>query len=95
MAPDTESEGARLLPLDALKGIIMIMMAVDHANFFIARQHPTGEFWGGALPHYDSTFGFLTRFVTHPVAPGFFFMMGVGMVLFANSRRKRGWTRGP
>lgn len=82
----------RLLPLDALRGLIMILMAIDHANYFVARMHPTGEFWGISLPQYNSFCEFLTRFVTHICAPGFFFLMGVGMVLLANSRRSQGWA---
>jgi uncharacterized membrane protein len=81
----------RLLPLDGLRGLILILMAIDHANYFVARTHPTGEFWGVPLPQYDSLAEFLTRFVTHMCAPGFFFLMGVGMVLFASSRRSLGW----
>jgi uncharacterized membrane protein len=90
--PDPKIE--RLLPLDALRGMIMILMAIDHANYFVARMHPTGEFWGVPLPQYNDLFEFLTRFVTHLCAPGFFFLMGVGMVLFTNSRRSLGWTDG-
>ncbi len=83
----------RLLPLDALRGLIMILMAVDHANYFVARTHPTGEFWGVPIPQYTNIAEFLTRFVTHICAPGFFFLMGAGMVLFANSRRSLGWDK--
>jgi uncharacterized membrane protein len=82
----------RLLPLDALRGLVIVLMAVDHANYFVARMHPNGEFWGIPLPQYDSVLAFLTRFVTQPCAPGFFFLMGIGMVLFARSRRKQGWS---
>jgi len=82
----------RLLPLDALRGLIMILMAIDHANYFVARMHPTGEFWGIPLPQYDNIAEFLTRFLSHICAPGFFFLMGAGMVLFANSRRSLGWS---
>ena len=84
----------RLLPLDALRGLIMILMAIDHANFFVGRMHPTGEFWGVPIPQYSNIAEFLTRFVTHICAPGFFFLMGAGMVLFANSRRSLGWSEG-
>ena len=35
-----------------------------------------------------------TRFVTHFAAPGFFFLMGVGMLLFARSREEQGWNKG-
>jgi uncharacterized membrane protein len=66
-------------------------MAVDHANYFVAQQHPAGEHWGGPFPAYEGALDFLTRLITHPVAPGFSFLMGIGMVLFAGSRRKRGW----
>jgi uncharacterized membrane protein len=86
-------EGERLLPLDALRGLILMLMAVDHANFFVARMHPTGEFWGIPLPSYESVWAFLTRVITHPCAPGFSFLMGIGMVLFAQSRSRLGWTR--
>jgi len=84
----------RLLPLDGLRGAIMIVMALDHANALIARQHPPTEIWSRALPHYDSALAFLTRLVTHMAAPGFFFLLGAGMLLFANARRTLGWSWG-
>ena len=82
----------RLLSLDALRGLVIVLMAVDHANYFVARMHPNGEFWGIPLPQYDSVLAFLTRFVTQFCAPGFFFLMGIGMVLFAESRKKQVWS---
>jgi len=92
-APEEISHKAsRLPPLDALRGLIMVLMALDHANHFIAQLHPSGEYWGGRFPIYHDPLAFLTRFVTHPSAPGFFSLMGVGMVLFAHSRRKQGWS---
>jgi uncharacterized membrane protein len=86
------SKTQRLLSLDALRGLIIVLMAVDHANYFVARMHPNGEFWGIPLPKYDSAVAFLTRFITQPCAPGFFFLMGTGMVLFAASRRRQEWS---
>lgn len=90
-SPDIASNASRLLYLDALRGLIMILMALDHASFFIAHKHPA-EFWGQPLPEYAGALPFLTRFVTHFCAPGFFFLMGIGMMLFAQSRRQLGWT---
>jgi uncharacterized membrane protein len=90
----TGYKASRLAPLDALRGLIMVLMALDHANHFIAQQHSPGEYWGGRFPVYHDILPFLTRLVTHPCAPGFFFLMGVGMVLFATSRRKQGWSEG-
>jgi uncharacterized membrane protein len=86
------SKTQRLISLDALRGLVIVLMAVDHANYFVARMHPNGEFWGIPLPQYNSVLAFLTRFVTQPCAPGFFFLMGIGMVLFAESRRKQEWS---
>jgi uncharacterized membrane protein len=84
-------EKSRLLPLDYLRGILIILMALDHANYHLAQQHSSGEYWGGVFPVFPSPLHFLTRFVTHVCAPGFFFLMGVSMTLFASSRRKKGW----
>lgn len=83
----------RLLPLDALRGLIMMLMAIDHASLFIAKVHQS-EFWNAPLPRYHDALTFLTRFVTHLCAPGFFFLMGTGMMLFAESRRRLGWSEG-
>ncbi len=83
---------ARLAPIDALRGLIMVVMALDHANFFISKRHSSGEFWYLPPPRYPTELDFLTRVVTHLAAPGFFFLMGTGMALFAASRRGTGWS---
>ena len=80
----------RLVFLDAMRGLIMVLMALDHASFFIAKTH-SHEFWGTAMPRYDSAMPFLMRAVTHLCAPGFFLMMGVGMALFIAARVGEGW----
>jgi len=81
----------RLSSLDSLRGLIMILMAVDHASHFIAHVHPF-EFWTGPLPGYGDAGWFLTREITHLCAPGFFFLMGAGMSLFAAARHHLGWA---
>jgi uncharacterized membrane protein len=86
------NEHKRLYPLDALRGLIIVLMALDHASYFIAQKHSPGEYWGGPFPTYDSALPFLTRLVTHLCAPGFFFLMGVGMLLFADARWRQGWS---
>jgi uncharacterized membrane protein len=86
------SKTSRLISIDALRGLAIVFMALDHANYFVAQKHPPGEHWGGAFPVYCDALAFLTRLLTHPAAPGFAFLMGVGMFLFAHSRRNRGWS---
>jgi uncharacterized membrane protein len=84
----------RVSSIDATRGLIIVLMAIDHARGFIAKNHP-GEFWGRALPDYGGdALAFLTRLVTHPCAPGFFFLMGAGMALLAASRAGAGWSHG-
>ena len=89
--PARSPASARFVPLDAARGLIMILMAIDHASLLIRAQH-SAEFWDQPLPQYADAASFLTRFVTHVCAPGFFFLMGAGMVLFGASRRQRGWS---
>ena len=81
----------RLPPLDALRGLIMILMAVDHMRLAVM-PHPA-EIWDAAMEPVQSAPLFLTRLVTHFCAPGFFFLMGTGAVLFAESRLRSGWSR--
>lgn len=83
---------ARYASIDILRGILMVLMALDHAMLFIARQHSPGEYWGGSFPSYSSALPFITRAITHLCAPGFFFLMGTGMALFAISRSRSGWS---
>ena len=66
--------GARLFAVDALRGLLMVLMALDHANLFIAQQHSSGEYWGGPWPVHKDVLSFLVRLVTHLCAPGFFFV---------------------
>jgi uncharacterized membrane protein len=84
---------SRHLPLDALRGFIIILMALDHANGFIAHAKLQPELWADLFPSYQGhpPLTFLTRLVTHLAAPGFFFLMGAGMILLAQSRRRQGW----
>ena len=81
----------RLASLDRLRGLIMVVMAIDHVGFMVGRFH-SGEMWAGMWTRYASPIAFLTRFVTHFCAPGFFFLMGVGISLFAAARRQQGWS---
>jgi uncharacterized membrane protein len=86
-------KASRLFAVDALRGLIIVFMALDHANYFVSQKHSPSEIWDGVYPVYYSTAAFLTRWVTHLAAPGFFFLMGVGMLMFARSRQARGWGK--
>jgi len=76
----------RFSAFDRLRGLIMIIMAIDHASFFIARVH-FYEAWSTS-PTEPVT---LTRFITHLCAPGFFLLMGASMVWLGKARQTAGW----
>jgi uncharacterized membrane protein len=83
---------SRIEALDALRGLIMLLMALDHAADFVSGHHTT-EIWGNPIPVHESGLAFATRAISHLCAPGFFLLMGVAMALFAASRLERGWSQ--
>ena len=91
------TSGIRFVAFDRLRGLIMVLMAVDHASFFVAGVHAY-ESWATPPPFYHPWAGapvvvaFLTRWVTHLCAPGFFMLMGAGMVWLAAARERAGWS---
>ena len=87
------SPASRLPALDVLRGLIMVVMALDHVGLMVGRFH-SQEMWAGAWTRYDTALPFLTRFVTHFCAPGFFLLMGAGLALMADARAQQGWSRG-
>ncbi|NKB66467.1 MAG: DUF1624 domain-containing protein [Candidatus Latescibacteria bacterium] len=85
--------GSRIVQLDLLRGLVVVIMALDHVAFFVAKRHPA-EFWNVPLPQYPHALAFFTRAITHLSAPGFFLLMGAGMALFYRSRTELGWSQG-
>jgi uncharacterized membrane protein len=72
---------ARLEAVDLLRGVIMILMALDHTRDFfgIPGQNPTDLATASAAL-------FLTRWVTHFCAPVFFLLTGTGSYLSLRRR---------
>jgi len=83
----------RTFAIDCLRGFIIVLMALDHASGMVARVH-FSEVWGSNFEPYPDLAWWFTRFVSHLCAPGFFLLMGMSMVLFAQKRAKNGWTIG-
>lgn len=83
------STSTRYHSVDALRGLLLMIMAIDHSSAVIARQHAS-EFWAGAMSAYTDAFPFLTRWITHLCAPGFFFLMGAGIYWSAAAREHAG-----
>src|SRR6476620_117129 len=89
--PEPATPRRRLDSIDLLRGIVMVIMMLDHTRDFVH---------SGAL-HFDpldlsrtTVWVFLTRWITHYCAPVFVFLAGTGAYLqFARGKSKRELSR--
>src|SRR3954465_8795237 len=75
----TSPSRTRIASLDIVRGVVMVLMAIDHVRVF------SGQPAGGPTPGI-----FFTRWITHFVAPAFAFLAGTSIFLHA---RKLGDAR--
>jgi uncharacterized membrane protein len=82
MAAKLSAQTSRLVSVDVLRGLVMVIMALDHTRDFLTNVRFPPE----DLSH---TYGalFFTRFITHFCAPVFSFLAGTGAFL-ATTRGK-------
>ena len=86
--PSMSSTGNRLASLDALRGTVMIIMAIDHVRDFFDRYSMSNS---PTDLSKTSAIMFLTRWITHLCMPVFMFSAGAGAFLWWNRGDK---TRG-
>lgn len=62
--------------IDIFRGLIILIMALDHASYFVIQTH----FYEGYdfVSTYPNFLAFITRWISHLCAPGFFFVLGYG-----------------
>jgi len=74
----TRLKGPRLESVDILRGLVMIVMALDHSRdfFSLAQMHFSPTDIAMTTPAY-----FITRWITNICAPVFIFLAGMGMSL--------------
>jgi uncharacterized membrane protein len=76
----TPTARSRLTSLDALRGIVMIVMALDHVRDFF---HADAMVFRPEDLARSNAVLFFTRWITHFCAPVFFFLAGAGASLWA------------
>jgi uncharacterized membrane protein len=80
----------RVFAIDAVRGWVMIFMALDHAMAF-SYFHIFAEGFQRLRPQpMPDTLHYVTRFITHYCAPTFVFLAGLSVALYTLSRRSRG-----
>lgn len=76
----------RILSIDILRGIVMMIMAIDHIRDFI---HIHGMAQDPTSLASTSPAVFFTRFITHYCAPIFVFLSGTSIYLQAQRKSKK------
>jgi uncharacterized membrane protein len=82
------SKRVRIESIDVVRGVIMILMALDHARDFFG----THAFFPEDLTHTTIPL-FLTRWITYFCAPVFFLLTGTGAYLSLRKKSKRELSR--
>jgi uncharacterized membrane protein len=83
----------RIRAIDWLRGLVMLLMTVDHAGTVFDAAHLHGDRAASWLPGSPLPAGeFLTRWVTHLCAPTFVLLAGASLALSAH-KRKQSQTR--
>ncbi len=81
----------RIVAVDWLRGIVMILMALDHASWFFNEQR---IFADSVLLYEPGTHfaadQFFTRWITHICAPTFLFLAGVSIAISHVQRQQQG-----
>ena len=88
LKPAGAAAGTRLESVDVVRGVIMIIMALDHTRDFfgVPGQNPTNLAQASAAL-------FLTRWITHFCAPVFFLLTGTGAYLSLGRKSARELSR--
>lgn len=77
------ADSKRILSIDILRGLVMVIMALDHTRDFF---HNGGITTDPMNPENTHIFLFFTRWITHFCAPTFVFLSGVSAYLSAKNK---------
>lgn len=87
------SASTRLHSIDIVRGWAMLTMLLTHsANEISGVNYRSAYRWDEFAPVYMNSLQDWIGFVIGIAAPAFFILLGFGMALFVESRKKRNWT---
>ncbi len=91
---DPTTASVRIVSLDIFRGLIMVVMALDHTRDYFTNLRFEPETLSQTYPAL-----FFTRWITHFCAPMFFFLAGTGAFLYGRRHTPAElsrflWTRG-
>src|SRR5450432_3967549 len=80
----------RLESIDLLRGVVMIIMALDHVRHFF---HTEAFLYEPTDLARTSVFLFFTRYITHYCAPVFVFLAGISAYLYGTKKSRKELAR--
>lgn len=92
----TTKSTARALAPDLLRGLLVVLMVLDHNSILNTWSHETaigGEYDHGVPVHtWTHSQPYVIRLVTYLWPPGLMFLLGTGIVYVGRSRRALRWS---
>ncbi|HEY0777829.1 MAG TPA: heparan-alpha-glucosaminide N-acetyltransferase domain-containing protein [Gemmatirosa sp.] len=86
--PAVAAGGARVAAVDVLRGVVMVLMALDHTRDYFGNAAANPTDLATTTPAL-----FFARWVTHVCAPTFFLLAGAGAALALGRRGRAGLSR--
>jgi uncharacterized membrane protein len=84
-------ERSRLLPVDWLRGLVMVLMTIDHASASFNGGRLFGDSARSWVPWTPLPAAqFFTRWITHLCAPTFLFLAGYSLFISVQRRKRQG-----
>ncbi|PDW04858.1 heparan-alpha-glucosaminide N-acetyltransferase domain-containing protein [Candidatus Viridilinea mediisalina] len=83
----------RIVAIDALRGVALLMMALDHSSFFVGAGLQA-ESYGGQVVFLQSIAYWGSGLLTNLASPIFFLLGGYSLALYAAGQRRKGNPEG-
>src|SRR5690349_13492332 len=90
--PKAEGKSKRIAAIDWMRGLVMVLMVIDHASMAYDGNHVAEDsaLYAGASTMALPAGEFFTRWITHLCAPTFVFLAGTALALSVERRVAKG-----